>query len=255
MALAGVLQQAEQGWFALSLESEVQPSVRILNAMPFVRIVSAALFPVIYLSDDFNLYSDGDLNGQGGWVASGFTVEGTTVYEGVKAITTSGGAKYAFKVGAPVSDGAITVYFQVASSGNKYGVDFILREEGSADNRISVGSGFDTGFEDVKYYNGTSWVYVGEIAFDMWQSLQIQWRSSDGKARYNLNNSGWTDWDTTVTSWATLNKFIIYSWIDNTSPIYVDYIITDYSLESSFLKPEARIKNIKPSIRTKKKIS
>jgi hypothetical protein len=43
------------------------------------------------LTEDFNTLNDGNINGQNGWSVAGGTgtIQGTTVYEGAKALTIS----------------------------------------------------------------------------------------------------------------------------------------------------------------------
>jgi len=60
--------------------------------------------------DDFNSYNNGSINGQGGWVSSGFQVQDNVVNEGVKAISAEGRSKQAIKEGNSLNDGTITFY-------------------------------------------------------------------------------------------------------------------------------------------------
>jgi len=71
-------------------------------------IIGATLF-----IDSFNNYTDGDLNTQGDWSAnSTFDIQGTTVYEGSKAVYWAGETTdvTAEKTGTSQNDGIIYFY-------------------------------------------------------------------------------------------------------------------------------------------------
>lgn len=184
--------------------------------------------------DNFNSYNDGDLNGQGGWVyedidSKTWSVEGTVVYEGIKAVTESSGRNY-LKDGNLTNDGRITVYLRWSSvaTGGPY---FTLYEGTSA--KIIAAQG-QTGAGKFDYYSG-GWVNLGNVSVDTWYCLEIEWRSSDKKVRYRLDGGTWTDWVAPFASWTNgLGRVRISGAVGRTS--YVDYI-AENPYVPSFVSP------------------
>ena len=147
--------------------------------------------------DDFNSYNNGSINGQGGWVSSGFQVQDNVVNEGVKAISAEGRSKQAIKEGNSLNDGTITFYVRKDSTGSSNSGDFELWQSptnqtgGILSVRITILSGNNKIF----YFSSLGKnVSFGTINSDTWHSVQVQWRSVDHKIRYRLNGGTWTDW-------------------------------------------------------------
>ena len=149
------------------------------------------------LEEDFNSYNDGALEGQGGWsVRSGYAgqikIQGTTVKEGAKAANGQGTLDSdVIKTGSQVSDGRITYYGRIGTA-SKRGATLVLCE--GIQTRIQIG------FQPnnyIGYYNGSGWQYIAPYVVDKWYCIEIEWRSSDKKARYRVDGGTWTDWDTT----------------------------------------------------------
>lgn len=160
------------------------------------------------VSDNFNSYTNGNLEGQGSWsrggIATEFDVEGTVVYEGAKAIknnnNNSGSEVNIQKTGSLLNDGLITVYVRL-DAGNG---GFRLLE--GATTRIKT-----------QFINGgtgsAAFVYSDSLNVNVtfgvvpvagtWYALQIQWRSSDHTVRYNINGGTWTAWVAPLSVWST----------------------------------------------------
>jgi hypothetical protein len=156
-----------------------------------------------FLSDNFNSYNDGDLNGQGSWDgATDFDVEGTTVKEGTKAFTWIAGAndKALKKVGTARTDGRITWYVKTAAT-NKRGF-FILRQGATDISYLAFTGDFETAGH-CYLYDG-SWSYdLGAYSTSDWNCCEIEWRSADHFVRARINEGTWTNWAHAITNWTT----------------------------------------------------
>ena len=164
------------------------------------------------LTEDFNSYNDGNLEGQGGWTLRDGTsgqiyIQGTTVKEGAKAADGQGTLDCNDgKTGSQLSDGRITYYARMGTA-DKQGCGFYLREGGSTRIQVTFRAG---GYID--YYDGSAWHHLKAWAADTWYCVEIEWRSSDKKARYRVDGGTWTDWDTTQTAWTNyLDTVVICS--------------------------------------------
>jgi hypothetical protein len=70
-------------------------------------------------TDDFNSYTNGSVDSQGGWIGNGvnelFTVESDFVYEGSKALKSAISFPHIglviYKIGAPVATGGVKYHF------------------------------------------------------------------------------------------------------------------------------------------------
>ncbi len=144
------------------------------------------------LTEDFNSYNDGDLNGQGGWTAaSQFDIQGDDVYEGAKAVKAtlaSGNNVNASKTGTETADGSASIYVKVSNVSYNYLLFFL---------RTSTTDVYGIRFylTNIQYKTGGSYVtFKSGAAADIWYNLQVEWRNSDYKARYRVDDGEWTDW-------------------------------------------------------------
>lgn len=143
--------------------------------------------------DDFNDYSEGDLNGQGGWSGSGdFDVQGTVIFEGAKAVYVNSSGAFAQIVKAgdlDVEDGRIVWYWRLenGNSNDVYITDSsnitIIQINANGSN-IRYRDGAGSYHNLCSYSNGDN----------EWYYLQLEWRSSDSTARASCNNAPFTDW-------------------------------------------------------------
>ena len=83
------------------------------------------------LDDDFDSYSDGDLNGQGNWLGdTDFDVQGVIKYSGTKAVKCSLGGTITNIVN-PIKNGEVSCYMKIVDSGSGYKYGRLNLYEGS----------------------------------------------------------------------------------------------------------------------------
>ena len=179
----------------------------VFPVLVFIFLVSASVCSAATIfTDNFNSYSDGNINNQGGWSGSSFTnVQGEMVFEGAKAVQIYNPYPGTFnieKLGTLTGDGRITVYLQGHIGGTTHPVFEITLKEGST---VMLSAKAYTGF-GFGYYNadvaGNSFLSPLIMASDAWYAVQIEWRSSDHKARYRINDGNFTDWHGGLANWS-----------------------------------------------------
>jgi hypothetical protein len=162
---------------------------------PFIGIVQ----------DNFNSYTNGSIVGQGNWQnyknGENFSVQEAIVYEGARALHASALADSVItKTGTPRSDGKQMIYVRTENR-SSWGI----YPDGNVGVRIAKGSiGTSSIFASVSfkedgnvaYYDPVADVYQNFATYNdnEWTLLEIEWRSSDKRARYRVNNGTWTDW-------------------------------------------------------------
>lgn len=134
-------------------------------------------------TDDFNSYSDGSINGanggsgwSAGWVlaSGGIDVEGTTVYEGAKAVTANTSAADLASRALTSTVTAGTMYIAMRASATT-AIGFTILEDGAgigkmyikfdSDGNIKI---FDNGggvYQTIQAYSADTWYIIG-INFD-----------------------------------------------------------------------------------------
>jgi hypothetical protein len=185
------------------------------------------------LTDNFNSYNDGNLPGQGSWInylnGNYFDVQGSVVFEGAKAVYATGVIdSVVTKAGTALADGRQTVYFRsTGRAGWATGVYqcFRITKGLWGSPNLDVRLNKDGTWQ---YYNGTSLITgPGTWAEDTWNSLEFEWRSSDKKARYRINQGTWTSWDSFTGSASFANfDYVGVNWWNTaggTGGLYIDY--------------------------------
>jgi hypothetical protein len=138
--------------------------------------------------DNFNSYSDGDLNGQGTWSGHvGFDVQGSVVQEGAKAVTGNTAGQV---INLNVTDrttGIFRCYMKV-TTGISSGPSFRLNDSG-------IGMAFDVQIQSGKWKLRNTIntpEIIGDPTVDQWDLLEIEIDSSANTARARLNGGTWT---------------------------------------------------------------
>lgn len=146
------------------------------------------------ITDNFDSYIDGDLNGQGSWSGNAdFDVQGVTVQAGAKAIVNSASNKSILKSSTLASNGAQVIWGRVTTTGDD--IWAIRLSEGGTD-RIGV----KTNGGNLQYFDGSTYNTIGTVSINTWFKLDVQWDFSTQMARYQLNDGGYTAYDTVLSN-------------------------------------------------------
>ena len=142
--------------------------------------------------DSLDSYSDGDWAGNGTWTGSAtWDIQGTVVQGGTKAAVHSGAT------GTEI-DGTFTLaasdtqclYGRTANNSISDLWTFDLAEGAQPVIRTRISGG------QLQYFDGATYNNLGAISNDTWFKLEIQWQASDDTARYQLDDGGYTAYDT-----------------------------------------------------------
>ena len=165
----------------------------------------------VIVEDNFNSYTDGNLLGQGGWVdykdGYNFKIQGSSVFEGGKAVyVNASDDSVIVKSGNALSDGRQSFYIKTQNRAN-WGY------YANGNTQIRLLKGTWGGAAEFRSFVGVSFRSDGNVAYSQynnppgelfqnfatyndneWTLLEIEWRSSDKKARYRVNSGTWTEW-------------------------------------------------------------
>ena len=153
------------------------------------------------LQDGFNAYASGSIIGWGGWQSysngSNFNVQEVVSFEDTKAIyNNTPGDSVIYKKGTALSSGRQAFYIRAENRSNW------LINNNRLYIRVTKGPWWEpfcsVRFEkdgNVSYYDGVHYNNFATYNDNEWIFLEIEWRSSDSKASYRINDEAWTDWD------------------------------------------------------------
>lgn len=180
----------------------------------------------------FNSLTDGDLNGQDGWVraSGGMTVQTTTKYEGAKGLQVTGGAvsdDYNRSIDA-ISDGLVYIAMRVSGTPSEDGGPYFMLYSGTT--RVVMIRFAPSG--NIEYYTGGSFVSYLTFSANTWYVLAVEFNQPVQGSAYRLkihdgNSWGsWTSWVGTENAYAVIDKIRldhegnsnIDAWIDTITP-------------------------------------
>ena len=199
----------------------------------FFSLISTTNASTIF-TDDFNSYVNGNLGGQGGWVgsSSNTAVQSSILFEGSKAVSISKippGMASMEKKGITVNSGQIVLHVRGYIGGTTH-PSFNIQLKENDNTRLSfkatTGSPFSYYNSDVSGYTSFNPLMISE----QWYKIQIEWRGSDHKARYRVNDGNFTDWRGGFGDWILGLNTIRIDLVDGLG--YVD-LIEEGILENS----------------------
>lgn len=178
------------------------------------------------VTDNFNSYTDGDINGQGSWTANGnFDVQGAITKEGNKAIKANDVAPvqstYCTKIGTLQSAGTQGVYVMRDAANGWFDVQFI---EGATTATVIS---FNT-FNNITLRTvGAVDTVIQAYAQRTWYWVELEWRGTGAtsEVRVKINDSAWSIWYEPNNDWtAGLDTFEIYNQSQTSGVSYFDYV-------------------------------
>ena len=182
------------------------------------------------LTDTFNTYNDGDLNSQGSWSGdTAFDVEGTTVYEGAKAVSVvnPAGDYVIYKAGTQLAAGVQGVHVKISASVLN-AMNFAISE---GETTYAAGIRTDAAGNFERLSDG-GWADLAAFTVDTWYFIQIEWRSSpDHKVRFRIDAGAWSDWYTPFSDWTTGEDRVYLYCQAGTFSTYYDWL-TETSVQN-----------------------
>lgn len=187
----------------------------------------------ITIIDDFDSYSNGNLNGQGSWSGSTtYQIQGTTTYEGAKAVSNASGTndvEISKSIG-PYTSGIIGFAFRVDFSGI-FAAAVFLRNSGT---RIC---GFDFYYQsgpgaiNLQVTGVGATVVQSSLSLSTWYFGEIELDQANSRVRARLNGGSWTSWVTK--SFTNINEILLTKASNgDTANSYYDYITHDNGLNN-----------------------
>jgi len=175
------------------------------------------------LTDTFDAYNDGDLNGQGSWAGiTDFDIQTTIKKEGTKGVAivnpAEGGEMK--KTGDALAAGTIGCYMRT-SVNNANTVSFWIM----GDTKYAGSIDFRSDGHIYGEQSGGSDVDLGAYSVDTWYWCQIEWQTTPAnQVRYKIDNGAWSDWQGAYQTWTTNPNIIRYYAYAGTYSAYIDYI-------------------------------
>jgi len=206
---------------------------RVLGALILGVLVLIVPFFVSAWYDDLE-YDLGELVGQGDWVHYGndseyWIVQSDVVYSGEKAINyqseSSGVVEKEF--GETISDGVFSFYGRY--SGELCRDEIQLWEDEGIITAIEI----SCNSKKINYYSG-GWITIKEnISADTWYRIESEWRDSDKKWRFRVDDEDWTDWVVAGSFTTGINSVHLYG---AKSYIYLDAFQVSMPCKVGFCK-------------------
>jgi len=148
-------------------------------------LFSDDVFGAVIFLDDFNSYTDGDLDNQGGWIDFGydddFQVQGDITYEGSKAICCIGHQCGDVKSGDDTPTGDFIYYVNLHRPdpyiGAFEGMNIWLRDGGLDMFQVSLGADWDNGdFYVLSAWTNEGWAVIDTFPyFEGWIEIKVEW--------------------------------------------------------------------------------
>lgn len=141
-------------------------------------------------SDGFDTYTDGSLDGQGGWTGSGvYEVQATTTQAGSKAIFGTQGAYSEIKKAINSLNGRVVGWIRTTLPTTSASIVLGVVDTTFQGAEIIF---LDTG--NLVLWGDTMETIFADYSPDTWYKVEMEWRNSDSKVRARANDGAWTNW-------------------------------------------------------------
>jgi hypothetical protein len=210
--------------------------------------VANMAYAEVSLTDNFESYDLGNINGQGDWYATstGYNIVNDEHFTGTKSLYASStlnglGAEKLFENGLMTSG---YLSFKQMIENNQSGFSSIIDLCAGACNintiKIVVSiTCFPAAACYAQYWDKVSWTKIATgLNKDIWYDWQIQWQENGIYMdwRYNFDNAGWGDWIRTPNADNYLDRIVIeapFSYTTDYSRFYIDDFLGDTIFEGT----------------------
>jgi len=159
------------------------------------------------VTDNFDSYNNGDLNGQGDWSGDvEFDVQTTIKQAGTKAVKIANlGANYKeiYKTFTGEGDGNQVFYIRFASGSDRYAMFHVGEVATGNKARIQI---HDYNSGEFRLYASTNEQILSGLTTDQWYKCEIEWRTSDDSVRARVNDGTWTNWLACSSSFTVIDR-------------------------------------------------
>lgn len=179
-----------------------QLSMKTISLLILLLFLPQHALAAFAITDAFDGYADGDLtgeNGGSGWSAAWtgntrYDVQGTTVYQGSKAVTEAVGANQSHVISRDLSSetsGDFYVAWNVSTVSGACGY-FILREGASGRGYLRLPCTASSGAPDIYDSNPGSYddITTG-LSANTWYVLHVQFDTTTDQYRARIYNGSW----------------------------------------------------------------
>ncbi|MHA1482502.1 MAG: hypothetical protein ACTSQA_03580 [Candidatus Heimdallarchaeaceae archaeon] len=155
------------------------------------------------LTDDFNSYNDGDLNGQGDWSGdTGFDIQGDVTFEGAKAVKYVNPASEVniVKTGSLSANGKYTFYMK--NSINTSNITVQCREGAQTITPVGFIGSISAGWAGI--YAGGGWTNIGTFTANVWSYIEVEWHDDpSNQIRARIDGGTWSTWAAPMINWSS----------------------------------------------------
>ena len=187
---------------------------------------------------NFDIYKNGDLNGQDGWsdVWNTLTVQDEITFDGTKAIKNQkfGGIGYKDFPRGFFEAGVVSAEIQIDNNSFSDNQDLFGIYKGIGEEFIALFR-FANNFDSrqnmllLSVAESTDIMELGQITQGEWHNISLGWRNSDYKIRIKVDDNDWSEWFDSQTSWGGGNPFGIRINLPPTGD-YGDFYLSNLSL-------------------------
>lgn len=170
------------------------------------------------LTDNFDSYSNSDLNGQGGWSGdTDFDVQDTVVIQGTKTVAATGdGARADCKKSFTAESTGKQVFYIRSTDASKDCGGIQLGKTATAVISIIISAGY------LKYYDGSAYQPIQAVSSNTTYKVEVEWDCSTNQARYRVDDGAWTSWDSYIGTPSDIDYFDLYVRADTGFTLYWD---------------------------------
>ena len=143
------------------------------------------------ITDTFDTYSTGDLNGNGDWSGYvGFDVQTSVVQSGVNAISVTGVSANEHIDKTIDAESGSQVYYMRSPVNNVYSG----RVSGYGAGGVYLWNVALYSDGNIKYYGVETWETIQAYSADTWYKIEVQWDCGTDLIRYRVDDGTWTNW-------------------------------------------------------------
>lgn len=179
----------------------------IIVSFFFLLFIGYSVWGVTILEDNFNSYTDGNLDGQGSWTNPTYywQVAGSVTYEGAKAVYKSSAEGIATKSGTSRTAGTQCVAMRSSNTGNAFTMELKENTTNKVAIRLSETS-------NIQYWVGGSYTTIEAYSANTWYVLCIDFDDANqpDKARFSVDGgSSWGSWYDISGGYSYLDKVTV----------------------------------------------